>query len=531
MAKISYRLWMLFDIQQNAPEINEAEVARQLSLPPDGPGSLYKNEKGDYLVYIRLAEITPETLASLAATGVKIEDIAEAYRTITAWLKLDQLPALAALSTVENVEEELRPFTSQIPSSFSASEETPTDCNSIISEGDSHLRADEARAAFNLDGTGVTIGILSDSFDQDTNAVTHASDDILSGDLPGPGNPCGHLTAVEVITTGLHGGHDEGRGMLQLVHDLAPGATLKFASGNGIYEFGTNIENLRAAGADILADDVAYANEPWFQAGPNGVAISNVVGSGAFYFTAAGNSNLLLPNGNEAGSYEAPAYRPIACPANLPAVETSCHNFYPGPGSVDDPSDTITLISGGSFVAALQWAQPWYGITTDLDFFLLDANGNVVASAVHTNAGVNGSQKPFELIFYTNNTGSTQTYDLVVARANVGDALSPRIKFIFLVSNGGITDVEYHVSNLGDIIGPTIFGHSGAEDAFSVAAMAYDQYGNVEHYSSRGPVTYYFAPATDTNPALPLAIPHVINKPDFTATDGGRTTFFGSNYG
>ena len=60
------------------------------------------------------------------------------------------------------------------------------------------MKAAEARGKFFFDGSGIKVGILSDSFDQATEAAdgsgkvaTNAAEDIASGDLPGVGDPPG----------------------------------------------------------------------------------------------------------------------------------------------------------------------------------------------------------------------------------------------------------------------------------------------------------------------------------------------------
>ena len=66
--------------------------------------------------------------------------------------------------------------------------------------------------------------------------------------------------------------------MLQIVHDVAPGASLAFASAfNGLASFAANIQSLAAAGAKVIVDDVIYFAEPLFQDGIIAQAVNNVV--------------------------------------------------------------------------------------------------------------------------------------------------------------------------------------------------------------------------------------------------------------
>src|SRR5262249_39489410 len=88
----------------------------------------------------------------------------------------------------------------------------------VTSQGDQAMRADIARTTLGLSGTGVTVGVLSDSF----NCKGGAAGDVASGDL----------SPVNVVQDdpGCTSGTDEGRAMLQIVHDVAPGASLAFAT-------------------------------------------------------------------------------------------------------------------------------------------------------------------------------------------------------------------------------------------------------------------------------------------------------------
>ena len=73
-------------------------------------------------------------------------------------------------------------------------------------EHGTRTRADDARNTWGFTGAGIRIGVLSDSF----NALGGAPADVTSGNLPGTGNPIGHLTPVTVVQD-LPGGSDEGR--------------------------------------------------------------------------------------------------------------------------------------------------------------------------------------------------------------------------------------------------------------------------------------------------------------------------------
>jgi hypothetical protein len=355
--------------------------------------------------------------------------------------------------------------------------------------------------------------------------MTHAVNDVLSGDLPGLGNPCGFLTAVQVISETLSPGTatDEGRAMLQIVHDLAPAATLAFASAhNGIFDFADNIRALRAAGADIIADDVFYFAEPMFQEGPVATAIRDVTQAGAVYFTSAGNANVII-GGHNVASYEAPAYRPTTVPAYLSALGyESCHNF--DQGNPLDVTDSVTLAPHGFAIMALNYAEPWSGVTTDFDLLVTNAANTILFNGGQDNNLI--TQLPFETVSWSNSSGIAQSYNIPVCRftGGGGDTHNPRIKFVMLESHG-LSAVEHAVGTGGDIVGPAIVGHSASLYSLSVAATPVTDNNNPETFSSFGPATHYFGPVTDNTPAAAIS-PVVLHQPDFTASDGGCTTFF-----
>ncbi len=173
-----------------------------------------------------------------------------------------------------------------------------TNVGAAVSQGVELHRINKLPA--NVDGRGVTIGVLSDSYNTSGGPIT-AETDIASGDLPGVGNPNGNTTPVTVIED-FSGGSDEGRGMLQIIHDMAPKAKLGYATAfTGEIAFANNIRALAglpdAVGsrpdfkADVIVDDIGYLTAPYFSDGIVSQAVDEVASKGVAYFSSAGNSS------------------------------------------------------------------------------------------------------------------------------------------------------------------------------------------------------------------------------------------------
>jgi Subtilase family len=506
-----------------------AEQAQALSLAAEGPGSLAR-EGNRVLVEVRFDQGAAAAVEDLRQAGAEVVNVSPQYQTVTVAAKPDQLRALNGVPRVAGAREVLTPITA----------ESTCPSGAVVSEGVQQLHAGEARQAFEVDGSGVTVGILSDSFNQATEAIgggsiaTRESDDVANGDLPGLTNTCsGQRTPVNALDDSETEGEDEGRAMAQIVHDVAPGANLAFATAfSGETAFAENIERLAkpiplGAGAKVIADDVSYFEEPFFQEGPVGVAVKNVTEGGVTYFSSAGNNNLI--NGShDIASWEAPQFRDAgSCPsalANFEATEevflnaSHCMDFNPGEEA--DTTFGITVGPGETLTADLQWAEAWEAVNTDLDVFLLGPGGDVVAAEGKDNPATG---RPVEILGWENESGSATTVRLMINRFS---GALPRLKVALLQNGGGVTSTEYESSLGGDIVGPTIFGHNGGESTLSVAAIRFNTTAAPESYSSRGPVTHYFGPVNGTTPAAALGSPQVLSKPDLTATDCGGTSFF-----
>jgi hypothetical protein len=512
--KLSPRLVLLSNPSVAAS--STAQQAHALGLPGSGGGSLLRAPGGSVIVYARVSGSIEDAQSAVHGAGAKVLNASDSYGVLTLAVPPSALERLVSLREVIGVTEALAPDVSGATSAGGIEKRgTVQACSPIVSEGDRQLNADLARSQFGVDGTGVKVGVLSDSY----NALGGAATDVSNGELPGAANPCGHTSDVTVLSD--YNGTDEGRAMLQIVHDLAPGAGLTFATAfSGLFGFADQIRQLRDNGARVLADDVVYYDEPMFQEGPVGVAVDDVVSSGVTYFSSAGNSNLAV-GGKNVASYEAADYRATTCPATVAPYALDCHDFDPGAGV--DGTAGYTLGSGGSIQIDLQWAQPWYGVTTDLDLYLLDAaTGAIVESSGYDNV-IDG--RPFEYLTYHNTSGSPKSVNVVIAR--YAGAASPRLKYV-LPQTWNVTYAEHDQSSGGDVVGPSIWSHNGGEDAASMAAVPYNDSTAPESYTSHGPVTFYYGPVAGTTPAAPLGSPLVLSKPDLAATDGGANSFFGT---
>ncbi len=523
-----------------------AEQARALSLAPTGAGSLLR-QGNRVLADVRFEHGATAAAEDLRAAGAQIVHVSDRYETVTVAARPAELGALAGVAGVVGVTEILAPITSA------------TSCAGLVtSEGDAQLGAPAARTDFNLDGAGVTVGVLSDSFDLDGGAPTRAAGDVATGDLPGPGNPCGRTVSVNRLNDSYApllpsspAPADEGRAMAQIVHDLAPGASLAFATAFlGPTSFASQIRRLASpvaaggAGASVLVDDVTYLEEPFFQDGPIAVAANEMAARGVAYFSAAGNNNQIDAEGHDAASWEAGEFRDSGgCPAEVPAFAGHCLDFDPGAGT--DRTLEITVGPDETLIADLQWAQPWYGVKTDLDAYVLDGS-TVVGESEDPNTDPS-VDRPVEIVSWENpgdpgDPSQSKTVSLVINRCDSacgtaralahvelegtsgGDAGTPRVKVVLAGNGGDVSLAEHSTSSAGDTVGPTIFGHSGATGAIGVAAVPFFNSSTPEEYSSRGPVAHYFGPVTSTSPAPASA--QTISKPDLAATDCGLTTFF-----
>ncbi|MGC1953318.1 MAG: S8 family serine peptidase [Gammaproteobacteria bacterium] len=381
-----------------------------------------------------------------------------------------------------------------------------TNTGAVDSQGDRAMRSDIARADFGVDGSGLTVGVLSDSF----NCLGGAEGDVASGDLP---------TGINVLDDSFcPNGTDEGRAMMQLIHDVAPGASLAFhTSKNGMAGFANGIRKLRAAGAHIIVDDVVYFTAPFFQDGIIAQAVDEVVEGGAAYFSSAANYARL--------SYEVP-FRSSG--RSFISEGGDAHDFDPGEGI--DIFQRITLPEGVSLGLSFQWDEPFYSVSgkpgagNDLDICLTD---EPPTRTLACNSDRNVGQDSLELLFYENPEGSgVTTFNLVIEKHTPAGGPDPGLmKYIVWPWHPALKIDEY------DTASSTVVGHANAAGAEAVGAAFYQHtpdFGvgppRIRPNSSAGS-----APILFDHAGARFAEPVILEKPNVVAPDGTNTTFFGSD--
>jgi hypothetical protein len=518
--------------QQMAPGVN----LRPAQVRADAQGSL--------LVDID-AKVSDTLIVRIEALGGRMVYPSFKYNTIRARVNLSSVHAIAEMPEVKFVKPAVRIITHGLPAGASPAGVSPTGTSfaeraanvrkemtaspaaggfftgSVDSQGDRTHRADDTRNTYGYSGFGIKIGVLSDSF----NSLGGAPEDVLTGDLPGPGNPLGNLTPVTVISDlGPGVGTDEGRAILQIIHDLAPKAQLFFATvEDGEASFAQNILNLQSVShCDIIMDDAGTLSEPVFEDGILAQAVDTVTAAGALYFSSAGNegslekgtSGVFEGDFNDAGS---PAFM---FPGG--AKTGTIHNF----GTMASPvsADTITSVGGGY---VLQWADPQGQAADDYDLFLVDTDGSVVASSTNIQ---NGSQNPFEGI------GSLPT-DAGLQLAVFKTTGSASVGFHLNTAGGTLADAttgQTHGHSAAGNIGVFSVGATPAGEPFTPGypmgpfPNAFSAADKVENFSSDGPRRVFFnadgSPITPGNLTFGANGGQVRAKPDITAADGVSTT-------
>jgi subtilisin family serine protease len=399
----------------------------------------------------------------------------------------------------------------------------------VVSQGDRSMRSDRARLESGVSGRSVRVGVLSDSYDcapgafEEGARFTRASEDIANGDLPRD-----VLVLKDLSSTPSDDCSDEGRAMMQLIHDVAPGSPLAFYTAFESQEdFAAGIRALADAGSKVIVDDIIYFAEPMFEDGIIAQAADDVYRDGVAYFSAAGN--------DARASYES-RFR-LSAEEGLSGLR---HDFAPGRGV--DALQAVTAGAGSITLLSVQWDQPSLsangkrGAQSDVDVWFYDQNGepielctddplqlvceipgfdyNIDGDAVETPVFINLSDEDLQIQV------GIELYE---------GAAPNYIKYVWFDLDAGTFSVDEF-----DTASGTVYGHANAAGAEAVGAAAWyqtEEWGSplrptckpacLNSFSSAGGVPVFFG-----RNGKRLPHPEIRIKPGITAPDGGNTSFF-----
>ncbi len=450
------------------------------------------------------------------------------------WLPVDQIAGAAQLA-------QLRFARASMPRTRGA----------IATQGDFAQRSLAVREAYpSLTGAGITVGVLSDSFNcydvyaangvpasgsngYASNGFTadYATDE-QTGALPQKVNVLEEASCMDYGAPDQLPFTDEGRAMLQIVYAVAPGASLAFyTAAESEADFANGIVALQKAGAKVIADDVGYADEPFFQDGLVAQAVDQVAADGVAYFSAAGN--------DASFSYE------NSTPSFVASGSQLLLNFDPsGQTTTTSLPLTIPALVPGEFVfLVVEWDQPYVtgapgspGASSSIDLCVTSASGSDLivnydgepASCAGPNA-VGGDPVQILIIGNPANSGANSDAEAVtisIALAN-GTPQPGLVKFA-LEGDGAQVSIDEFATN-----SPTIQGHPGAAGAAAVGAAFYFQTPQcgtspavLESFSSSGGDPILFNTSGQA-----LSSPVFRQKPQFVGPDGPNDTFLGFTIG
>jgi hypothetical protein len=529
-----------------------AEIARHVSSLRPGfaledlhalnPAAKFSHPANSSTPLVLIDAITkgdPQKLKA-ALVGLGLQRASQYSNDVGGWLPVDQLEAATSLGELHAIRAAMM----------------RTNSGAITSQGDYAQNSDLVRSDNSLTGAGITVGVISDSYDcypvYAANGVpagglngyanngfnTTAAMDMSSGDLP---------TAVNVIkdATCMNYGApiqlpfgDEGRAMMQIVHDVAPGASLAFYTAeNSEADFANGIGQLAApvasggAGAKVIVDDVGYFDEPFFQDGLVAQAINAVFASGVAYFSSAGNNGTLAYD-NNTPSFSTVSASPPNSGEHLLNFDTS------GATTTTTLPVTIPPMIPGEFVAiVVEWDQPYVtgaagsgGSTSRIDVCITGATGNDIISngnlqaATCSGASALG-QDPVQIMIIdnpANASGNSTQETLNIVVGLVSGTTPGRIKVV-VEDDGAGSKITKFATNSG-----TLQGHPSATGAAAVGAVFFPNTPScgiatpiLEGFSSAGGDPILFNASGKPQAA------EFRQKPDFVGPDGGNDTFLG----
>jgi len=389
------------------------------------------------------------------------------------------------------------------------------------------VRGQLAQQMYGVNGSGITIGIISNAFNSTLVNGGTSFQTAVAGGWVDP-------TAVYTPPQGLddnNSDHVEGLSMAEIVHEIAPNAHIIFYTADGSGGLVGAINALAAAGCNIICDDQSELSEAFYQPGADAstsadAAITQAVNNGITYFTCAINSG---PNAFYESHFNA---NTVIQNAQLPSgTATYAYDF----GTANNPTPYELIDStADKFGVSLQWEQPWESISGGagsqytLQWHLYQDNNGTPGSEVAKGTG-DGKNDPVS----TKGDIAAGKYFLAIELTG-GTLPTTEDQFKIIMDNDSTPSVAFKTMtgqvdpNAGVGSGST-WGHNQNPNAITVGAVDYHNtpaFGgtlSMNKFSASGPGEYLF----DTSGNL-LTTPQMLGKVNLSAPDGGATSLASS---
>jgi len=367
------------------------------------------------------------------------------------------------------------------------------DVGSRTSEGDVLLQALRTRHDYGVDGTGVRVGVISDGIFGVGNAA--ALGDLPPTTLVREGNrlvgTTGGVTSVsfradrDLEATFGPGRGAEGVAMLEVVHDLAPGALLFFANFLTDMEFNQAIDDL-AANTDIVVDDISFFGGPYDGTSSISANAAAALNNPAFPIRA-----LFTSGGNRALDHYEEPYEPSGVDG-LPFIGEGgqLHSFHATAKTTDASGlgrrigEPIFLFRNQVALVMLTWPDPDPSFN-DYDVFLFDDRTGELLTG--SNAPQDGRAGPLEAFVFVNTVGDG-FFDIRIQ--NFLDSAAPRDLELFVLESPFRTVFPTGATlNYNTTAGSVPMMADAGGGVVSVGAINAADPGldDIEPFSSRGP--------------------------------------------
>lgn len=324
-----------------------------------------------------------------------------------------------------------------------------------------------------LTGTGVRVGII----DWFQGIVSK-----LGTELP-PSVVARCYTSVGVYTSNVADcDHDEvhGTAVAETIADMAPGAQLFIAHPISPSDLRASVNWMVANGVSVINFSAVY---PWDGPG-DGTSLETNSPLHSVDDAAAGGALFVAAAGNEGHSTWFGAWR-----------DDNSNNVAQFDATASTEANGVFLNTYDDLIAQLRWSDSWSAAATNLELWLYNASGSLVASSLSSQAGQSGDT-PSEYLEYE--APSSGWYYLKVTHA--GGPTPSWIQLQAYMSQA----LQY--STGGSIANPAESANPGM---LTAGAAWWNATSTIESFSSQGPT------------------PDGRIKPDIVGADGADTATYG----